>query len=848
MKPAAEVALMKAYSYKINKIALTKEQTYNSKNHYDVVMIGLFRSDQLLSSTTISIAAEWSKNRNVYYIDRPYSLKDFWVERQTSDIKSKFNKWGKRKYSWRKHTNTDGSSFIVILTPLLIPCAFLPNGWLYDLLNGINNIIIKRSIVKVLKQFNVQQYVFVNSFLPSVKPTLLNNCPNKPLLTIYQTLDDISQESYIAKHGVKEEIKAFLTCELGIASSTGLSKKYFNLIRKKVEVVANAADFKLFENAKNKDIQMPEELTGLTGKIILYTGHYSNLRFNHKLVLKIAKKFSNCNLVFVGSYAREDVIAHGLDKFPNIYFFGLKPISMLPAYIKYSDVAIIPYAKNTLTSNIYPLKINEYLAAGIPVVTSNFSEDISAFKNVAYVADNDEMFLSGIENALNESQNHLLAQRIETANNNSWQNRIEKLEKLIHRKIHNQDDDDFDVIMTGLVRNNNFISSSALSLAKEWSKTRRVIFIDRPFSLKDILFSMLHPLVKTELISILFRLNTYRKKQFSNTFYYYYISYVILPINFLPHNGVYNFFLNINRKLLQISLKRVIKHYKIKKYVFYNSFFPVFTLNNKMQNKPMVSIYQTLDEITQEKYIAKHGKYLEIEALKTFDIALASSSYLSQKYTKQLNKQVHNLFNGVDYDLFYNAINRNLPLPEVLSNIPKPIVLFTGHISELRINIDLVKKLAHALNNEASIVFTGTYNKNEIKQSGLTQIHNIYFTGNVRIEDLPALLQHSKVGIIPYACNELTAGIYPLKVNEYLASGIPCVTTNFSPDIKKFDQYINIAETEDEFIKYVKYWIKNPTETGSQERMQIAKQNAWSKRIEQIENLIKEFKINKPLH
>lgn len=842
MKPAAETALTKACNCKKNKIKLTQKQTYN--NNYDVVMIGLFRSDQLLSSSTISIAAEWSKSRNVFYTDRPYSFKDFWAERQSTDIKSKFNTWGKRKYKWRKHTNSDGSSFIVILTPLLIPCAFLPDGWLYKLLNRLNNFIIKRSILKVLQQFNVQHYVFVNSFLPSVEPTLFNNCENKPLLTMYQTLDDISQESYIAKHGIREEAEAFLCSDLGIASSTGLSKKYFNLIRKKVEVVANAADFKLFENAKNKALPIPKELVGLNGKIILYTGHYSNLRFNHELVLKIAKQFSTCNLVFVGSYAQEDVVAHGLDKFPNIYFLGLRPITMLPAFIKYSHVAIIPYAKNTLTSNIYPLKINEYLAAGIPVVTSNFSEDIPAFNKVAYVADTDEMFLASIENALNELPNHLLVQRIEVANSNSWHNRIEKLEQLIQHKIQNEEEDEFDVIMTGLVRNNNLISSSALSLAKEWSKTRRVIFIDRPFSLKDILFSTRHPLVKPELGSLLFRLNTHRKKEFSSTFYYYYISRISLPINYLPHNSVYRFFLSINRMLLQSALKRVIKKYKVKNYVFYNSFFPVFALNN-LQHKPVVSLYQTLDEITQEKYIAKHGKYLEVEALKTFDIALASSAYLSEKYTTQINKKVHGLFNGVDYDLFYNAININMPLPEILINVPKPIVLFTGHISTLRIDVDLVKKLADALKNIASIVFTGTYNKEEIKQSGLNQIQNIYFTGNVGIEQLPALLHHSKVGIIPYACNELTAGIYPLKINEYLASGIPCVTTNFSNDIAKLEPFANVAETDDEFIKYVTYWIDNATKKGSLERMQMAKHNAWSNRIEQLEKLIKEFKLAK---
>lgn len=406
-------------------------------NHQNwaVVMIGIFRSDQLLSSTTISLAETWSKQKTVLYIDRPYSWKDFFTLRKTNDIKSKFYRFGFRKYLYRQQHTKHHSSYHVLLLPLTIPCSFLSDGLLYRLINSINNYIISKQILKALKHFNISNYIFFNSFLPSVPPDLLSNKSHPPLLHIYQTVDDISQEPYIARHGIREELEAFEKCNLGIATSTGLSKKYIDKINKKIEIVANAADFSLFENAKSKPYSKPQDISHINQPIILYTGHYSNLRFNHQLVVKLAQRLKHCCIVFVGSYITNDIEEHGLTKVDNIIFLGLKPIESLPAYIRHSEVAIIPYAKNKLTSNIYPLKINEYLAAGIPTVTTNFSEDIPAFAPEAYIADTDEEFIVMVETALNEDYRVKLEARMLKAKQNSWDKRIEQLNRLVEQYI-----------------------------------------------------------------------------------------------------------------------------------------------------------------------------------------------------------------------------------------------------------------------------------------------------------------------------------------------------------------------------------------------------------------------------
>jgi glycosyltransferase involved in cell wall biosynthesis len=69
------------------------------------------------------------------------------------------------------------------------------------------------------------------------------------------------------------------------------------------------------------------------------------------------------------------------------------------------------------------LKINEYLAAGLPVITTNFSEDIKSFKDVIYLCDNEEDFIIQIQKSIKENSLDMTKKRIEFVSSNNWTNR-----------------------------------------------------------------------------------------------------------------------------------------------------------------------------------------------------------------------------------------------------------------------------------------------------------------------------------------------------------------------------------------------------------------------------------------
>ncbi|HNG89285.1 MAG TPA: hypothetical protein PK858_03745, partial [Saprospiraceae bacterium] len=92
---------------------------------------------------------------------------------------------------------------------------------------------------------------------------------------------------------------------------------------------------------------------------------------------------------------------------------------------------LIPFLLNRMTSSIYPLKINEYLAAGKPVVSTNFSEDIRTFADHIYLAADQEDYVRLVGVALAENDPLGQQRRAEVAATNTWEARIRQLWEVV---------------------------------------------------------------------------------------------------------------------------------------------------------------------------------------------------------------------------------------------------------------------------------------------------------------------------------------------------------------------------------------------------------------------------------
>ena len=80
----------------------------------------------------------------------------------------------------------------------------------------------------------------------------------------------------------------------------------------------------------------------------------------------------------------------------NIHWLGEKDFSELPGYCKASQVGLIPFVSSDLTRHCNPLKLPEYLSAGLPVVTTDIPE-VYRFNEYVYIAKDDEAFIKACE-------------------------------------------------------------------------------------------------------------------------------------------------------------------------------------------------------------------------------------------------------------------------------------------------------------------------------------------------------------------------------------------------------------------------------------------------------------------
>ncbi|MFK7806175.1 MAG: glycosyltransferase [Saprospiraceae bacterium] len=397
---------------------------------YDIIIMAVFRWNGPYSSTSIALAKTFSKNNRVFYINHPYSYKDYFQSKDeiNKELKSEL-KNGKIIYQKDKNLS---DNFTSVIPPLTIPVNFLPKGFLYNSFSKINTRKIETTIRQTIKDHNIKEYIYINCFDPFFVPTLPADL--KPALNIYQCVDDISQSEYLANHGVYLENEAVRQADLTLTTSTELYKLKSGFT-KNIHLLHNAADTCTFNQALTNDYARPEELAKVEGPIIGYIGNLDEVRINYELLKKTAIAHADKNLVFIGPINNTTYKTIGLDKLPNVLFIENKTIDDLPPYIKYFDCAIIPFNCNQLTKSIYPLKINEYLAAGKAVVSTSFSEDIKSFSEVIFLTDSEEEFITAIDKAVMANSQKEIQQRVNVAKTNTWEARTEQFWKIIEKYI-----------------------------------------------------------------------------------------------------------------------------------------------------------------------------------------------------------------------------------------------------------------------------------------------------------------------------------------------------------------------------------------------------------------------------
>jgi glycosyltransferase involved in cell wall biosynthesis len=239
-------------------------------------------------------------------------------------------------------------------------------------------------------------------------------------------------------------------------------------------------------------------------------------------------------------------------------------------------------------------------------------------------------------------------------------------------------------------------------------------------------------------------------------------------------------------------------------------------------------VYYCIDEWSKFKYLDGLKMAAQEETLcRKADIVFATAKSLEER-RKPFNPETHLASHGVDYELFSRALSEDTPVAPEIAALPKPVIGFFGLIHEW-VDLDLIAHIASRHPNW-SIVMIG---KKSVDVSALSKYKNVHFLGRKPYADLPSYCKGFAAGLIPFAVNELTYNVNPIKLREYLSAGVPVVSTAL-PEVAYYRDTCVVASDYDEFEKGLTKVIAEDTTDIRRRRSDAMRPETWEQRVTEL--------------
>jgi len=304
--------------------------------------------------------------------------------------------------------------------------------------------------------------------------------------------------------------------------------------------------------------------------------------------------------------------------------------------------------------------------------------------------------------------------------------------------------------------------------------------------------------------------------------------HVLSPLVIPLHR--YGFVRAVNRRLLPFLVRRAVRRLGMNAPILWAYVPQAEVLVESL--RPSQIVYHCVDDMAAQKGIdGPSFRAAEARFAASADLVFASSAPLAERLA-EVSDHVVAMTNVADTERFAGALE-NGPVDPAIAALPRPRIVFTGAIVRTKLNFELLVALARA-RPDWSIALVGPIGPGDPSTdvSALRREPNVHLLGKRRYEELPDVLRGADAALIPYDINELTASIFPMKVYEYLAAGLPVVTTPL-PSLAGVEGIVTAADAE-ATVAALEELLQADGPEARADRSRLAESHSWENRLDEI--------------
>jgi glycosyltransferase involved in cell wall biosynthesis len=303
-----------------------------------------------------------------------------------------------------------------VMSPLVLPLPHVPAA------RTINRQVLRATIRGLRLRLGIRDF-HLWTFLPNTGDYVgtLGEA-----LAVYYCVDEWSMFSYLdreatasAERRLLERVDATFAINHALADAK-------RAVCPETFVSPHGVDHALFARSLDEATHVPADLDALPRPRI---GFYGTLQswVDFELIAHVARARPAWSIALIGQQLGDLTAIRGL---PNVYLFGQRKHDELPAYCKGFDVGIIPYKIDERMTFVNPLKLREYLSAGLPVVSTAVPE-VVRYAHACRVASTPDEFVAAIDRALGEGSPEARRARSDAMKSETWAARVAQVAQTI---------------------------------------------------------------------------------------------------------------------------------------------------------------------------------------------------------------------------------------------------------------------------------------------------------------------------------------------------------------------------------------------------------------------------------